>query len=96
MSFRFALGQSYRASPFTSRQAAYIERPVYSDWRHRSGFIRGAITREARSVPMTRIRHVLSRAEAAQFAAALDTPPKPTRRALAAAKAYKARVVSAD
>ena len=45
---------------------------------------------------MTRIRHVLSRAEAAQFAAALDTPPKPTRRALAAAKAYKARGVSAD
>ena len=41
-------------------------------------------------------RHTLTPEDAALFAAALDAPPAPTPRALAAAKAYKRRVVHAD
>tara|TARA_E500000305_G_C3902380_1_gene179356 strand:- start:107 stop:292 length:186 start_codon:yes stop_codon:yes gene_type:complete len=40
--------------------------------------------------------HTLTLEDAAQFSAALDAPPAPTPRALAAAKAYRRRVVRAD
>lgn len=62
----------------------------------KSVFLRAAIAKEAERVLGARSRHVLSPEDAAQFAAALDTPPEPTPRAIAAAKAYKARVVHAD
>lgn len=44
----------------------------------------------------THLRHVLSREDAAQFTAALDTPQKPTKRARAGAKAYANRVVDSE
>lgn len=40
--------------------------------------------------------HTLTTEDAALFSAALDAPPAPTPRALAAAKAYRRRVVYAD
>lgn len=62
----------------------------------KSVFLRSAITREAKRVLETSSRHVLSAEDVEQFSMALDTPPKPTARALAAAKAYRQRVVHAD
>ncbi|WP_084398765.1 type II toxin-antitoxin system TacA family antitoxin [Henriciella aquimarina] len=62
----------------------------------KSVFLRTAIAREASRVIEAGSRHVLTPEDAARFSAALDTPPAPTPRALAAAKAYRRRVVHAD
>ena len=62
----------------------------------KSVFLRAAIAKEAERILETRSRHVLTTEDAAQFSAALDAPPPPTPRALAAAKRYKQRVVHAD
>ena len=62
----------------------------------KSVFLRAAIAKEASRVLEAGSRHVLTPEDAAQFAAALDTPPEPTPRARAAAKAYSRRVVHAD
>ena len=73
-----------------------IERAALSLGVDRSVFVRAAIAKEAERVLETQSRHVLSPEDAAQFAAALDTPPEPTPRAVATMKAYKDRVVHAD
>jgi uncharacterized protein (DUF1778 family) len=73
-----------------------IEQAATSLAVDKSVFLRAAIAKEAERVLETRSRHVLTPEDAAQFAAALDTPPQPTPRAIAAAKAYKARVAHAD
>ena len=62
----------------------------------KSVFLRAAIANEATRVLEAASRHVLSEEDAEQFAAALDTPPTPTSRALKARKIYKGRVVHAD
>lgn len=62
----------------------------------KSVFLRAAIAKEASRVLEAGSQHVLTPEDAAQFAAALDAPPAPTPRALAAAKAYRGRVVHAD
>lgn len=62
----------------------------------KSVFLRAAIAKEAARVLEAGSRHVLTPEDAAQFAAALDAPPKPTARARKAAKAYAKRVVHAD
>lgn len=62
----------------------------------KSVFLRNAIAREARRVIEDSARHVLSAEDARQFAAALDTPPAPTSRALQAASSYRRRVAHAD
>lgn len=76
--------------------ADLIDRAAQSLGLDKSAFLRAAIAREAERVLETRSRHVLSPEDAARFAAALDKPPKPTPRALAAAKAYRQRVEHAD
>ena len=78
------------------RLAALIERAAQSLGLDKSAFIRTALEREAARVLEARSRHVLTPEEAAQFAAALDTPPMPTPRARDAARLYRARVVHAD
>ena len=62
----------------------------------KSVFLRDAIAKEANRVLKANSYHVLSAEDAAQFAVALDAPLKQTPRALAAAKAYRSRVVHAD
>ncbi|MBO6559367.1 MAG: DUF1778 domain-containing protein [Nisaea sp.] len=62
----------------------------------KSVFLRAAIAKEAARVLEAGSRHALTPKDAELFAAALDTPPPPTPRALAAAKAYRTRVVHAD
>jgi uncharacterized protein (DUF1778 family) len=62
----------------------------------KSVFLRAAIAKEAARVLNAQSHHILSREDAAQFAAALDMPPAPTPRAIAAKKAYKARIIHAD
>lgn len=62
----------------------------------KSVFLRAVIAREAKRVLEAGSHHTLTPEDAALFSAALDTLPTPTPRALAAAKAYKRRVVHAD
>ena len=62
----------------------------------KSVFLRGAIAKEATRVLEAQSTHVLTREDAALFAAALDTPPAPTEAAKKAASSYRARVVHAD
>ena len=62
----------------------------------KSVFLRAAIEREASRVLTTRSSHTLTPEDAKRFAAALDPPPEPTPKALAAAKAYRDRVIHAD
>lgn len=62
----------------------------------KSAFLRAAITREATRVLADARRHHLTAEDAALFNAALDTPPAPTPRAMAARDAYRARVTHAD
>jgi uncharacterized protein (DUF1778 family) len=62
----------------------------------KSVFLRAAIAKEASRVLEAGSRHVLTAEDAALFTAALDAPPKPTPRALAAAKAYRRRITHAD
>ena len=62
----------------------------------KSVFLRAIIEREASRVLEARSTHFLESQDADLFAAAMDTPPAPTARALKAAKAYQDRVVRAD
>ncbi len=78
------------------RLASLIERAARALAVDKSAFLRAAIEREARRVLELRARHVLTPEDAELFAAALDAPPAPTPRALAAARDYRARVVHAD
>lgn len=78
------------------RLAILIERAAASLAVDKSAFLRAAIEREAIRVLEAQSRHVLSEKDAEQFAAALDTPPTPTPRALDAARNYRGRVVRAD
>lgn len=78
------------------RLAILIERAAMSLAIDKSAFLRSAIEREAIRVLEAQSRHVLSQEDAEQFAAALDTPPAPTPRALDAARNYRRRVVHAD
>ena len=78
------------------RLAGLIERAALSLAIDKSAFLRAAIEREAIRVIEAQSKHVLTREDAEQFAAALDAPPAPTPRALEAAKHYRARVVHAD
>ena len=73
-----------------------IEQAATSLAVDKSVFLRAAIAKEAGRVLEARARHVLTPADAKRFRAALDKPPAPTPRALAAKKAYKARVIHAD
>jgi len=59
-------------------------------------FLRAAIAKEAERVLEASSRHVLTPEDAAQLADALDSPPKPTPRALDAARSYRQRVLHAD
>ena len=78
------------------RLAILIERAAASLAVDKSVFLRAAIEREAIRVLEAQSRHVLSRQDAEQFAAALDTPPAATPRTLDAARNYMRRVVHAD
>lgn len=78
------------------RLAILIDRAAMSLAVDKSAFLRAAIEREAIRVLEAQSRHVLSQADAEQFAAALDTPPAPTPRALDAARNYRRSVVHAD
>ncbi len=78
------------------RLASLIERAARALAVDKSAFLRAAIEREATRVLELRARHVLTPEDAELFAAALDAPPAPTPRALAAARDYRARVVHAD
>ena len=73
-----------------------IERAANALAVDKSVFLRAAITREAERILEASSRHVLSAEDAAQFTAALDTPPAPTPRAIAAKKAYRTRIIHAD
>lgn len=76
--------------------AELVERAANSLAVDKSVFLRSAIMKEAERVLEQRSRHVLSPEDVEQFALALDTPPKPSERALAAATSYRQRVVHAD
>lgn len=78
------------------RLSALIEQAATSLAVDKSVFLRAAIAKEAQRVLEMRSQHILSPEDAAQFAAALDAPPEPTPRAIAAMEAYTARVVHAD
>ena len=78
------------------RLANLIERAARALAVDKSAFLRAAIEREAMRVLELQSRHVLTPEDAELFAAALDAPPAPTPRALAAARDYRARVVHAD
>ena len=78
------------------RLACLIERAALALGVNKSVFLRVAIEREATRVLDLQFRHTLTSADARMFAAALDTPPAPTPRALEAARHYGARVVHAD
>ena len=77
-----------------------IARAAASLGLDKSVFLRAAIEREASRVLEASSQHmpthVLTKDDAARFAAALDAAPAPTPRARAAAKASRARVVHAD
>lgn len=76
--------------------ANLIERATVALGVEKSVFLRNAIAKEAQRVIEESSRHVLTAEDAKLFAAALDTPPAPTPRALKAAAAYRQRVVNAD
>lgn len=78
------------------RLADLIERAAQSLAVGKSVFLRAAIEREALRVLRAQSLHRLTADDAVQFAAAFDAPPPPTPRGLAAAKAYRDRVVHAD
>ncbi len=75
---------------------ALIEQAAKSLGVDKSVYLRAVIAKDAERVLKARSRHVLTPEDAAQFTAALDTPPAPTPRAITAKKAYKARVIHAD
>ncbi len=76
--------------------AVLIERAATLLGVDKSVFLRSAIAREAQRVIDGSSRHVLTADDAGLFAAALDTPPAPTSRALKAAAFYRRRVAHAD
>lgn len=76
--------------------AALIERATVALGVEKSVFLRNAIAKEAQRVIEASSRHVLTADDARMFAAALDTPPAPTPRALKAAASYRRRVANAD
>ena len=78
------------------RLTALIERAAMALGVDKSVFLRNAIAKEAQRVIEESSHHVLTPEDAALFAAALDTPPEPTPRALKAAASYRRRVVNAD
>ena len=78
------------------RLAGLIERAALALSVDKSVFLRAVIEREATRVLELQSRHTLTPEDARAFAAALDAPPAPTRRALEAARDYGARVVHAD
>ena len=78
------------------RLADLIERAALALSVDKSTFLRAAIEREATRILELQSRHTLTPEDARDFAAALDAPPAPTRRALEAARAYGTRVVHAD
>jgi len=78
------------------RLGELIARAAASLGVDKSVFLRAAVGKEASRVLEGGSRHVLTAEDAARFAAALDAAPQPTSRALAAAKAYRHRVVHAD
>ncbi len=101
LNFVFGSGASGKHSKTTQlrhddRLATLIERAALSLGVDKSTFLRAAIEREAMQVLDAQSRHALTGEDARQFAAALDTPPAPTLRALEAARNYRERVVSAD
>jgi uncharacterized protein (DUF1778 family) len=73
-----------------------IEQAASSLAVDKSVFLRAAIAKEAQRVLEAQSRHVLTPEDAALFTKALDTPPAPTPRALAAKKAYHDRIIHAD
>ena len=78
------------------RLASLIERAALALAVDKSAFLRAVIEREATRVLELHSGHTLTREDAQMFAAALDSPPAPTPRALEAARSYRARVVHAD
>ncbi len=78
------------------RLADLIERAALALSVDKSTFLRAVIEREATRILELQSRHTLTPEDARAFAAALDAPPAPTRRALEAARDYGARVVQAD
>ena len=78
------------------RLASLIERAALALAVDKSSFLRAAMEREAKRVLDRQSRHALTPKDARMFGAALDAPPAPTPRALAAARNYRARVVHAD
>ncbi len=76
--------------------AMLIERATIALSVEKSVFLRNAIAKEARRVIEDSSRHVLTTEDARLFAAALDTPPAPTPRAVNAAASYRRRVANAD
>ena len=76
--------------------AVMIERATTALGVEKSVFLRNAIAKEAHRVIEDSARHVLTPDDARQFAAALDTSPSPTPRALKAANSYRRRVAHAD
>ncbi|WP_068317777.1 DUF1778 domain-containing protein [Polycladidibacter hongkongensis] len=73
-----------------------IERATIALGVEKSAFLRSAIAKEAQRVLEASTRHVLTPEDAAQFSAALDSPPEPTPRAKKAAVSYRQRVTHAD
>lgn len=73
-----------------------IERAATRLGIDKSVFVRAAIAKEAGRVNEESSRHIMSEEDAALFAAALDAPPAPTPRAVAAAGSYRRRVVHAE
>lgn len=76
--------------------ANLIERAARALAIEKSTFVRYAIKLEAMRVLEFQSRHELTPEDARVFAAALDSPPSPTLRALEAARSYRERVVHAD
>ena len=76
--------------------AVLIERATLALGVDKSVFLRHAIAKEAQRVIQDSSRHVLTPEDARLFSAALDTPPKPTPRALKAADSYRRRVADAE
>ncbi|MEG3618154.1 DUF1778 domain-containing protein [Magnetovibrio sp. PR-2] len=78
------------------RLALLIERASAALGVDKSVFLRNAIAKEAEHILDANSRHVLTPEDAKMFAAAMDTPPAPTPRALKAAASYRRRVTHAD
>ncbi len=76
--------------------AALIERASTLLGVDKSVLLRSAIAKEAQRIIENSSHHILTTDDAKLFAAALDTPPVPTPRALKAAASYRHHVDYAD